>query len=95
MPAVSATIQNVAVNQTTGTIRFDFTNGTQREFADFEALQTLANSYDSDVTRAEDLAIVSAVRRSPDGSNLDVCNGVTCTVDGAANVPVSYSGLPD
>ena len=94
MPSVSATITGVNVNVTSGIISVNFSNGDQREFADFSEMQVLAQGYDSSAVTAQNLAILALVRRSPDGSNLDVCNGMSVLIDGAANVPVSYSGLP-
>lgn len=94
MPSVSATITNTTINQSTGVVRVNFSSGDQREFADFAALQAVADAIDTDPAKAQDLAILALVRRSPDGSNLDVCNGMGVTIDGAANQPVAYSGLP-
>lgn len=94
MPSVSATITNSTINQSTGLVRINFSSGDQREFSDFAALQAVAEGIDSSVEMAQDLAILALVRRSPDGSNLDVCNGMCVTIDGAASQPVSYSGLP-
>lgn len=94
VPSVSATITNTTINQASGVVRVNFSSGDQREFADFAALQAVADAIDTDPAKAQDLAILALVRRSPDGSNLDVCNGMGVTIDGAANQPVAYSGLP-
>lgn len=88
VPGKIATITNIvlAVN---GTLRVNFASGTEREFAGGVAEALSATEYlDTEDTTAEDMAILSAVRSSPDGTNLGVRIGSSCAVDFYANQPV-------
>lgn len=91
MPGITATNTNVAINETTGTIRFDFSNGDQREFQDLNALKSAVQKYDTDVSIAQDIVILKAIRNSPDGSNLTtmVGQGVSCDFNGTH--PIVFS----
>lgn len=91
MPAAAVTINEVTVNQTSGTITAKFSNGNSREFTNWEQLVGEVDNYDTDDTHAENLLLLGVVRRSPDGSNLDILNGSSCTIDGSAANPVQFS----
>lgn len=91
MPAAAVTITNVTVNQASGVIRADFSDGTQNEFADFATLLSAVEDYDTATDHAKNLLLLALIRRSPDGSNLDALNGSSCTIDGQAATPVQFS----
>jgi hypothetical protein len=90
MPGASAVNTNVAVSEA-GVIRFDFSNGDQREFASLTELENAVKKYDTDTAVAEDMVILKAFRNSPDGSNLHtmVNEGVTCDFNGTK--PIIFS----
>lgn len=86
VPGIQATIINAVRNPTTGSIRFDFASGNQREFTGGLEEAINAVSYlDTDVATAEDMLILKTLRRSPDGANLENCIGAQCSCDFNAN----------
>jgi hypothetical protein len=91
MPAAAVTINDVVVNQTTGTVTAKFSDGSQDEYTDFAALVADVEDLDTDTAIARKLLLLGVIRRSPDGSNLDVLNGSSCTIDGSAANPVQFS----
>lgn len=91
MPAAAVTLTNVTINQTSGVIRADFSDGSQLEHSDFAALVSAVDEYDTQTDHAKNLLLLALVRRSPDGSNLDALNGSSCTIDGQAANPVQFS----
>lgn len=91
MPAAAVTLNDIVVNQSTGTITAKFSDGTQDEYQDFAALISAVDNYDTDTEHAKKLLLLGVIRRSPDGSNLDVLNGSSCTIDGSAATPVQFS----
>lgn len=90
---VIVTLIDVIKNNTTGTIRFKFANGSDREFPDFTSILSDASSIsiegiDSTPALAENMLILKTIRNSPDGANLENMIGASVAIDFNANVPV-------
>lgn len=74
-----------------GTVRFDFSDGNQREIDNHAAGVVLANDLDANEQLAENVLIAKAYRHSPDGTALADIIGSTCTIDTAAENPIQTS----
>lgn len=96
VPGKIATITGI-VQDVSGTLRIQFASGTEREFEPTEELtgvqRALQNTQylDTQDQVAEDMAILKAVRSSPDGTNLGASIGLSAAVDFTANQEVIIS----
>lgn len=90
MPGTIATQTDVIVNQSTGTIRFKFADGSEREFESFAAAVTAVEKYDTSPEVVQDLTILRSLRNSPDGANLETMIGILCASDFTASQPVVF-----
>lgn len=88
---IVATLTNVVKNLTTGAIRFDFSNGSQREFANGAAAIAETDYLDTSPTIAEDVLIRKTLVNSPDETNLHTVVGGKCSIDMNANNPVTLT----
>lgn len=88
MPGIATTLVNASVDVGTGEVSVTFSDGETLSFPDFATLVSTVQAYDTNTTHAKNLLLLALVRRNPDGSNLDLLNGSSCTVDGIAAEPV-------
>lgn len=88
MPGVIATMTDVVVNEGTGAIRFDFSDGTQREFSNRADALDSVQYLDTDVATVQDAAILKSLRNSPDGANLANFVGGTVAFDYSSVQPM-------
>lgn len=85
MPGIQATLTGAVRNNQTGTVRFRFADGSEREFSNFASIASEVEYLDSEVSTAQDALILKTIRRSPDGANLENCVGAQCSIDMNAN----------
>lgn len=91
MPAAAVTLTDVSINQGTGTVTVNWSDGSSQEYASFESLVNAVDDYDTNTEHAKGLLLLALVRRTPDGSNMDALNGSSITIDGIAATPVQFS----
>lgn len=71
-----------------GVVRFNFSNGTQREFADDAAALEDTKYIDTEPKVLEDALILKTYRNSPDGANLENMVGGSVSSDFTASIPI-------
>ena len=92
MPGVMATLTDVNVNQTTGSITFVFADGGLQFSSIEQILEQL--TFDTDPDFPKKLLILKAIRNSPDGANLSTMVGGTATADFNAATPIIITPPP-
>jgi hypothetical protein len=88
---VVATLTNVIKNTTTGSIRFQFSNGNEQEYPDGAAAISGTDYLDTTSKTAEDVLIRKTMLNSPDETNLTTVVGGKCSIDFNANAPVTLT----
>lgn len=85
------TLTDVRKNTATGSITFQFSNGSNREFSDAAQILSETNYLDTAPGVAEDMLIRKTIVNSPDETNLHTMVGAKCSIDLSANQPVTVT----
>lgn len=91
MPGQNVSCTKVTENQTSGSVTFSFSSGSNLEFANWEAVGAIADSIDATPEIAEKVLIMKSFRSSPDGANKTNQVGAMVSVNGLADTPVDYT----
>jgi len=91
VPGTVATLTNVVKNTTSGSIRFIFSNGNDREFSSGAQVMTETDYIDTSSKMAEDVLIRKTLINSPDETNLTTCVGGKCSIDMNATQPFTLT----
>lgn len=86
-----ATLIDVVKNTTTGSLRFVFSNGDEREFVDAAEAMSTTDAIDTTPELAQNMLIRKTLFNSPDQTNLRTCVGGKCSIDMNANNPVTLT----
>lgn len=84
---IIVTLTSVIKNQATGVVRFRFSDGSEREYANDAAAKAEVEYLDTEATTAQDALIHKTFRNSPDGTNLENMVGASFSVDFFADRP--------
>lgn len=83
----SVSLVSVQLNQSTGSVTWNFSNGVSREYGSVEDAKSAVQSLDTQSQLAEDALILKTFRRSPDGTNLENMVGAAVSLNFDADVP--------
>ena len=88
---VMATLTGARIEEGTGKYFYTFSNGSEREYPNRQAVIDEAAALDTDAEKAMNVLVAMSVRNDDNGGNVGVMVGRSCTIDTAALQPVSIS----
>lgn len=85
----SVVLISVTENPSTGVIRFRYSNGNEREYANWADVGIQRGPMDQDSTLAEDILAYKSFVNSPDGTNKTTMIDVNCAINFEAGTPIA------
>jgi len=89
VPGQSQVLNDVQRNTATGEVTFIFADGNSISFPSWELAKQELQVLDSSPELAQKILMYKAVTNSPDGTNMTTMNGVNCSVNFNASVPIA------
>jgi hypothetical protein len=91
MPGINVALQGVIENQTSGTVRFQFSDGTENEYSAWADVSDIADQIDADSVWLKKLIIARSYRSSPGGENKTTQVGAQASANLVASEPITYT----
>ncbi len=85
----SVVLVSVTENPATGVIRFRYSNGNEREYANWADVGVQRGPMDQEPALAEDILAYKSFVNSPDGTNKTTMLDVNCAVNFEAGTPIA------
>lgn len=94
MPGINVSLVAVHENQTTGVVRFVWSDNSENEYSRWQDVADIADSIDADSTWLKKLIVARSYRRSPGGEDKTTQVGAQASANLVAAEPIAYTDAP-